>query len=282
VRADSSRAHLLVVADDFGLHSDIDRGILECVEHGRVQGVSFCPTGRSLEWKRLIELMDQGVHVGLHLTLVGEPWSTDGRVIPDWRHLTKQLVLGGQPFRTAMDAEIRRQFQLCADKGVDPRSLSHLDSHQHVHVLAGLWKLCLAQAKEYGIPRIRVPWCPTLRIIKRSVGGIALQGLARRRRQQAGRFLACLALAHAGRNTSATLSDELHDAALAGRPDLELVAHPGRITKDLQTRYAAWKFDWNSEREALLSQEFEEAVERNGYSFAGPFHSARFAPEIDV
>ncbi len=270
MRADNSRAHLLVVADDFGLHTDIDRGILECVERGRVQGVSFCPTGRSLEWKRLIELMDQGVHVGLHLTLVGEPWSTDGRVIPAWQHLVKHLMVGGQPFRTAMSAEIRRQFQLCADNGVDPRRLSHLDSHQHVHVLSGLWELCLAQTKEHGMRRLRVPWCPTLRIIRRSVGGIALQSLARIRVQQVGAFLPCLGLAHTGRNTSATLSEELQYAAAAGRPDLELVAHPGRNTKDLQTRYSAWKFDWDSEREALLSAEFADAVERNGYSFAGP------------
>jgi len=272
VRADNSRAHLLVIADDFGLHTDIDSGILECVERGRVQGVSFCPTGQSLEWKRLIELMDQGVHVGLHLTLVGEPWSTDGRVIPAWQHLVKQLMLGGQPFRTAIDAEIRRQFQLCADNGVDPRRLSHLDSHQHVHVLASLWRLCLAQTNEHGIPRIRVPWCPTLRIIRKSIGGIALQSLARIRSQQVGDFLPCLGLAHAGHNTSATLADELHHATAAGRPKLELVAHPGRGTKDLQTRYSAWKFDWNSEREALLSAEFADAVERNVYIFAGSFH----------
>ena len=270
MRADNSRAHLLVVADDFGLHTDIDRGILECVERGRVQGVSFCPTGQSLEWKRLIELMEQGVGVGLHLTLVGERWSTDGRVIPGWQNLVKHLMLEGQPFRAAMGAEIHRQFQLCADNGVDPRRLSHLDSHQHVHALSGLWELCLAQTKEHGIRRIRVPWCPTLRIIRRSVGGIALQSLARIRVQQVGAFLPCLGLAHTGRNTSATLSEELQYAAAAGRADLELVAHPGRNTKDLQTRYSAWKFDWDSEREALLSAEFADAVERNGYSFAGP------------
>ncbi len=48
------------------------------------------------------------------------------------------------------------------------------------------------------------------------------------------------------------------------------MAHPGRNTKDLQTRYSAWKFDWDSEREALLSAEFADAVEHDGYSFAGP------------
>jgi predicted glycoside hydrolase/deacetylase ChbG (UPF0249 family) len=268
------RALLLVNADDFGLHSDLDHGILECVERGRVQGISFCPTGQSLEWKKLIELIDHGVHVGLHLTLVGEPWSTDGRIIPDWQNLVWQLLFGGQPLRVAIGAEIRRQLLLCADNGVDPRRLSHIDSHQHVHVLPALWELCLGQAKEHGIPRIRVPWCPTLRIIKRSVGGIALQSLAWLLTRRVDGYLACLGLAHAGHNTPATLSDELHAAALAGRPDLELVAHPGRSTQDLQTRYSAWKFDWDSERDALLSAEFADAVERNGYDFADPFHWA--------
>jgi len=274
VCADHPRACLLVIADDFGLHPDIDRGILECVERGRVQGISFCPTGRSLEWKKLVELMDQGTHVGLHLTLVGEPWSTDGRIITDWQDLVRQLFLKGRPMQAAVGEEIRRQLLLCAENGADPRRLSHVDSHQHVHVLPGLWDVCMEQARKYGIRRIRVPRCPTLRTLKRSVGGMALQSLAWLRARDVDRSLACLGLAHAGRNSPATLSDELHDAALAGHPDVELVAHPGRNSRHLQTRYAKWKFDWDSERNALLSAEFAEAVERNGYSFADPFHSA--------
>jgi len=266
VRADNSRAHLLVVADDFGLHTDIDSGILECVERGRVQGVSFCPTGRSLEWNRLIELMDRGVHVGLHLTLVGEPWSTDGRVIPAWQHLVKHLILGGQPFRAAMAAEIRRQFHLCADNGVDPRRLSHLDSHQHVHVLSGLWELCLAQTKEHGIRRLRVPWCPTLRVIKKSLGGIALQTFASRRTKEVAHFHPCLGLAHAGRNTAELLSAELEWAARVGHPDVEMVVHPGVNSPDLESRYPDWHFNWIGERDALLSRSFMEAIAANGYA----------------
>ncbi len=266
MRADNSRAHLLVVADDFGLHTDIDRGILECVERGRVQGVSFCPTGQSLEWKRLIELMDRGVHVGLHLTLVGEPWSTDGRVIPGWQHLVKDLILGGQPFRAAMDAEIRRQFQLCADNGVDPARLSHLDSHQHVHVLSGLWELCLAQAKAHGIRRIRVPWCPSPRVIKKSLAGIALQIFASRRTKEVAHFLPCLGLAHAGRNTEELLSGELECAARMGHPDVEMVVHPGVRSPDLESRYPDWHFSWIGERDALLSRRFMEAIAANGYA----------------
>jgi predicted glycoside hydrolase/deacetylase ChbG (UPF0249 family) len=270
VRADHPRARLLVIADDFGLHPDIDHGILECVQRGRVQGISFCSTGRSLEWKKLVELMDQGVHVGLHLTLVGEPWSTDGRLIPDWQHLVRQLLFGGQPIRAAIGGEIRRQLLLCADNGIDPSRLSHLDSHQHVHVLAGLWELCLGEAKEHGIRRIRVPWCPTLLIIKKSVGGIALQSLAWLRAQQVQAYLPCLGLAHAGSNSAEILSKELEYAASGEPRDMELVIHPGRNTPDLNSRYPQWHFDWTGEREAILSTQFVEAVEANGYLFLAP------------
>jgi len=170
VRADNSRAHLLVVADDFGLHTDIDRGILECVERGRVQGVSFCPTGRSLEWKRLIELMDQGVHVGLHLTLVGEPWSTDGRVIPAWQHLVKHLILGDSHSGRRWMQKSAGNSSSAPTMASTPRDSPIWTVTSTCTFFSGLWKLCLAQAKAHGIRRIRVPWCPTLRIIRRSVG----------------------------------------------------------------------------------------------------------------
>src|SRR4051794_17886310 len=81
---------VLVNADDFGLHRDIDRGILDCVEAGVVQSVSFSPQGESLDWNALRNLHDRGVRVGLHVTLVGEPWLTDGRIIPGWKDLAKR------------------------------------------------------------------------------------------------------------------------------------------------------------------------------------------------
>src|SRR6266849_2355946 len=89
----SDSAMLLVNADDFGLHKDIDRGILDCIEHGSVQSVSFSAVGRTVDWNKLLELIRHGVRVGLHITLVGEPWASDGRLVPGWKHLVKQLLV---------------------------------------------------------------------------------------------------------------------------------------------------------------------------------------------
>lgn len=261
---------LLVNADDFGLHRDIDSGILDCVERGRVQSVSFSPTGKSLDWKKLMELKRGRVRVGVHITLVGEPWASDGRTVPDWKELLKRLVVQGRTMKDAIEGEIRRQIQICGENGFDPKMLAHVDSHQHVHVFADVWEPCVRLAQEHGIPRMRVPWCPTVRAIKKSLAGIALQALARRRSKEVAHFLPCLGLAHAGRNTAEILAEEMKCAAHAGHPDLEMVVHPGRNTPELNSRYADWHFDWGGEREALLSTRFMEAVGASGYAFVAP------------
>lgn len=262
----SDNGRLLVNADDLGLHADIDRGILECIERGRVRSVSFAATGRTVDWNKLRELIRHGVCIGLHIVLVGEPWASDGRLLRGWKDLAKQLLLTGRVMGNAVDGEVSRQFQICSENGLDPRSLSHIDSHQHVHVLNGVWQPCLRLAHEHSIPRIRVPWCPSLHVIKKNLAGFALQMIARRRAAEVSGFLACLGLAHAGHNTAAIFSRELEHAAQAGRFDLELVAHPGVNTPELESRYAGWHFDWNREREALLSKQFGEAVSARGYT----------------
>ncbi len=261
---------LLVNADDFGLHRDIDSGILDCVEGQRVQSVSFSPTGKSLDWKKLFELQRASVRVGIHITLVGEPWGSDGRIISDWKELATRLLVQGSKLKDAIEREVQWQFQVCEDHGLDPDTLAHIDSHQHIHVLASVWEPCVRLAEQHGIPRVRIPWCPTARVIKRNLAGIALQTVAARRRREVAHFLPCLGLAHAGRNTTEIFSKELQCAARTGHLDLELVAHPGRDTRELKSRYAAWQFRWGDEREALLSDRFIEILGANGYKFARP------------
>src|SRR5579863_10234330 len=101
--------YLLVNADDFGLHAYINRGISECVERGRVQSVSFSATGQAVEWKKLQEWSREGVLIGLHVTLVGEPWATDGRILRGWKDLAGQLLFQGRSIREDVNGEIRRQ-----------------------------------------------------------------------------------------------------------------------------------------------------------------------------
>lgn len=262
---------LLVNADDFGLHADIDRGILDCVEAGTVQSLSFSPQGRSLDWSKLRELQSAGVRVGLHLTLVGEPWGTDGRVFVKWPQLVRWVLTGGSAARRALEAEADWQMNQCLEHGITP---DHLDSHQHVHVFPGVWQAAMRLVRRHAIRRLRIPHCPTWKAIKRNAPGVALQLLAAQRAATMPGALPCLGLAWAGHNTTDRLIAEL--TALAARraasrvpiDSVELVMHPGRNTPELESAYADWHFDWTGERDALLDPRLREAMAVLGCRFA--------------
>lgn len=270
--AHTSATTLLVNADDFGLHADIDRGILDCITGGVVQSVSFSPQGQSLDWDQLISLQKTGVKTGLHLTLVGEPWGTTGQVIPKWPMLIKWLLTGGAPARRALDAEADWQIRQCLDHGLHS---DHLDSHQHVHLLPVIWPVALRLARTHRIPRVRIPRCPSWKLIKKSPPGVVLQTLAAARAGSTDHPLPCLALRHAGHNSTDILINELRilsqlrATSRAPLDTVELVMHPGHNTPALEAHYPDWKFDWTCERNALLDPRLHEAMKILGFQFAG-------------
>lgn len=256
---------VLINADDFGLHPDIDRGILECIDAGVVQSLSFCPQGQNLNWTQLAELRARGVRCGLHVTLVGEPWLTDGRVVAGWKDLVKQLASptsGGKLMKLAVEREVNAQVAICQQNRI---AISHIDSHQHVHAFPGVWQPVLNAAQRSGSPRVRVPKCPSWAIIKKNIGGIALQMLSARLGNRVGRFLPITGLAHAGHNTLEIFRREFQ--TIDGI-DVELCVHPGVNTPSLERKYADWKFDWTGERDALLDPGFARMLNERGYQFA--------------
>lgn len=254
---------LHINADDFGLHRDIDRGILRCVDAGRVTGVSVAANGSALDWSAVRGLAKR-VNVGVHVTLVGEPWLTLPKLFANWSTLVPWLMAPGRS--AVLEREVRAQVLAMREAGITP---THLDSHQHVHVMPTIWPVVLRVAEAFHIPRVRVPAVPDRRIAKRSLAGRALQWLSERRRTP--ESWPCIGIAHAGQNTVEILTRELASAKGA---DVELVAHPAIDTPELQSRYPAWRFDWKTETDALLSEEWGRAVEAAGYQFAPPTPSS--------
>ena len=229
---------VLVSADDFCLHRDIDEGILSCIERGVVQSVSFSALGRRVSWDRLHALRQMGVRVDLHLTLVHERWYTSNCFIKNWRQLMIRIAGGGRRFALSMRAEVQWQIHQCLEHDLVP---THLDSHQHVHVLPILWPMCVELAGEHGIGRLRVPWCPSAQAMRSTASGVLLQMLALRRSSQVDAFLPCIGLARSGHNCLDTIESELQSA---GGRDVELVAHPGVATPELLRQYGFWGYDW--------------------------------------
>jgi predicted glycoside hydrolase/deacetylase ChbG (UPF0249 family) len=249
---------LWVNADDFGLHEDINRAIFEGVEAGRIQSFSVAVNGEAVNWPLLNELHKQGALMGVHLTWVGEPWLTNGRLWASWSKLLMALVR--QPgLGVQLEAEGRRQIAEFVVHGITP---AHLDSHQHVHVFPVVWSATMKLSRELGIPRVRVPWCPIGRGVRRTPGGLALQLLSGQRRKDVSNAWPCIGLAASGRNTPACFRRELN--AARGN-DVEMIVHPGYATPALLGRYGDWHYDWESERRLIMDDAWLATLSDAGY-----------------
>jgi predicted glycoside hydrolase/deacetylase ChbG (UPF0249 family) len=158
------RRCLIVNADDFGLGPGINAGIARAAAEGILTSVSLMANGPALA--DALAMLPSWPHVspGVHLALVGGrpvcrpeevPSLVDrtGRFPAGYRELVQRFLRGG--IRSAdVYREWSAQVRLLRERGV---LLTHLDSHQHLHVLPGLLPAALRVARESGIEAVRLP-----------------------------------------------------------------------------------------------------------------------------
>ncbi len=280
----SARARSLVVnADDLGLHEDIDRGIESAHREGVVTSTSLSAVGEAFEDALRVCERCPELDVGVHLTLVGERPLTDparlgglaaadGCFVDAYPTLLGR-VLSGRLSRAGVMRELDAQVRRVLDAGIRP---THLDSHQHVHLLPGIWPVVVALARKHGIAWVRVPiftplgaGSPGAAVVGLRLG---LNLLRRARRPTLG------ALRSADVTPALGLSGHLTvEGILAGLETVppgavaELVAHPGFTTAALRERYD-WGYDWSGETAALTDARLPAALDRAGFtlrSFSG-------------
>lgn len=267
----AARPLLIVNADDYGLTEGVSRGILRAARHGIVTSTSILAVGPAAgiagAWLR-----DAPIGVGAHLAAVGEdPPILTAREIPSlvdhrgafaasWRQLLPRVAAG----RVDLDdlrRELRAQMATIQDMGV---SLTHVDTHQHVHLWPSIAGVVLEVAEAAGVHRVRI-----IRSASHGPIGQVVARLARRferRARQAGFAFPATAsgLDEAGQLTAPVLSATLDRLARSGAPTVELAAHPGEgDDPDLQ-RYR-WGYHWSEELAALTAPEARAAVERLGF-----------------
>ena len=160
----SDAPRLLVVnADDFGFRLSIDRAILRAAEHGIVTSASVIPTGDSLA--AVTNLADAGIGIGVHLTTVagGAPLlpasevptlvDREGRFPLTWRALVARCVRGALD-PADLDREWSAQIEAVRAHGV---AITHVDTHQNVHLWPAIADVTVDLARRYGIGVVRVP-----------------------------------------------------------------------------------------------------------------------------
>ena len=287
---------LIVNADDLGLHTDINRGIEKAHREGIVTSASFSVVGEAFEDGVATCARCPHLDIGLHLTLVEErPLSpakslgglarADGRFPKDHSALVGRLLMGRVSGK-AVRGEIEAQLAKLLEVGIRP---SHLDAHQHVHLLPTIWPAVVELALENDIRWIRVPrydpigaGTPTPTLFMMRSGLNVLQSVRRASLRPLRSPDSTPALGHSGHlstdrilrglSTDRILRGQKTDRILRGRRTekagggvAELVAHPGVTSRSLQERYR-WGYDWSGETAALTDPELRTSLEREGYS----------------
>lgn len=258
---------LIVNADDFGLHPLINAGIIKGHQEGFITSTSLMPSAPC--WQEAVRLAKENprLGIGVHLTLVGSVPSVlpkeqvssllddDGLFLPDYVAFAKRYYSGAVK-KAELEAELRAQLVRALSCGVN---ITHIDSHQHTHVLPGINSLVLKLSNEYNIIRVRIPKEGYLftggfqtgvgRLIGRSglsfcadMAALRADSLGLRHPQH---FYGMLAGGHLNAQLIANILRQLPEGVS------EIMTHPGLDSEALGKAFS-WQYHWREELDAYL------------------------------
>lgn len=271
---------LIVNADDFGLSEGINRAILSAHQNGILRSTSIMPNGSAFEDAVRIALETPALGVGIHLSLIGEKSVSPAgelrgmvnaeSLLPDSYPIFTRQLLSKRFTIGDVQTEIRAQIERVLTAGLDP---THIDSHQHVHMLPAVFEIVLDVAREYGIPAIRIP----LERGGSDSGGIftqlkqtwLLSRICRARLRQveaAGLHTAdwFWGLGVSGKMDEANLMAALQSL---GPGVNEVMCHPGISDSATVERYQ-WGYSWDDELAALQSESVRRFIDDNDIRLA--------------
>ncbi|MBX2884265.1 MAG: ChbG/HpnK family deacetylase [Granulosicoccus sp.] len=272
---DQSRPVLIVNADDFGLSRMINGGIETAHRKGILTSASLMAVGPDFDYAIEIARRNPKLGIGIHLTLVEEkPLSSSGAIASlldesgNFHGSAKRLGL--LYLRRRIDLaqvrlELQRQFEKVLDSGL---RITHVDSHQHTHLLPGVHKVVSELARTYGVSCIRRTNEPlsVSSVYRHSINPARLielglirglnyltRGSPLRSTDEFAGFI------HGGQLNEARLLSIVEQLS-PGR-SVELMCHPGDGKPDRDK--AHWGYQWETELQALTSLRVQQAIEQS-------------------
>jgi len=259
---------LIVNADDFGIHPSVNRAIILAHREGIVTSTTILAGGAAFfdSAEELKSCPDLGV--GVHLCLVDQrsvlspeqvPSLVDetGRFAKSYSVFIKRLVLGGIKLRE-VQLELEAQIARIRDLGL---TITHLDSHQHLHLLPGISGMVAQIGRKFGIRGIRIPaemplpGSPTPSLLRRLQGGF-INSLAEKRRREFRRqgFVFPEQFFGFSRGGNFLLADWRRLIPQLPAGATEVMVHPGGNTAELRASLGIG-YHWGEEFQALTHPE---------------------------
>lgn len=244
---------LIVTADDLGLHAGMNEGAIRAHREGIVTACSIVANGAAFD-DAISRLRDTPtLEAGVHLTLVEERALTKIRFPKKYTSFVPLYLARAIPL-DAIERELRAQIERVLATGL---RVTHLNGHQHLHLLPRIFGVVRRLASEYGIGYVR---------IVDDRGGAA-------------RPLSMRVLSALGRkaHTPNLTNDRTVGVAIAGHLEdvvplldhvqgvTELVTHPG-----LGVSGYAWGYDWDRETRALCDPRLRDELATRVILLAAP------------
>jgi hopanoid biosynthesis associated protein HpnK len=268
---------LIVNADDLGLTPGVNRGIVRAFQEGIVTSTSLLVTGSAFEDAVALVRQSPELDVGLHLTLVEEQAVLGSEVLTTLldekgcfpqtsAEFFKRAFLGRISW-DEVEREIAAQIARFQETGL---RLSHVDSHQHLHMFPPIFRILRRLTRTMHNVWIRNsagPWrkspgVSTWRWVQKL--GLNLSCLSAR--SFAGGRLPQMPDGMLGFDVSGCLTRFALEQILQEIPDglYELICHPGEDDADTRTRYNHWGYHWAQELAALTASETRLLLEEQG------------------
>lgn len=260
---------LIVNADDFGLHSAVNESIIEGHCTGIITSTSLLAGGDAFTEAVSMAKENPELGIGIHIALVGglrpicDPSEvpslvTKDGVFPDtYLEFMKRIYMGKIHY-DELRKEIQRQIVKIIESGL---TVTHIDGHQHMHILPTVLPIVVEQAKKYGIKAIRIPDEKTTFINHmfnpiRFIGKCGLSTVASRartfvRNQNMTSTQFFWGMMNGGHIDQISMIGILK--AIYTHPGAhEIMIHPGSNDSILGNRYN-WGYHWEQELRAVTS-----------------------------
>lgn len=254
-------------ADDFGIHTAVNQAVVEAYEKGVLRSTSLLASGPAFEEAVRLAKKCPNLGIGIHLCLVGSlPTILSPREVPSlventglvpesYAMFIKKIVEGRINYEQVY-RELDAQMEKITATGL---SITHVDSHQHMHMVPQIWAIVQSLMKKYHIHRVRIPQESYL-FKTFSAGPVRMLG------RNGLTFLAQRALQDVKR-LHFTTTDYFWGMVDGGNMNLhnvtyvlqrmpfgvhEIMMHPGMSTSVLSQSFS-WGYHWEEELYALTS-----------------------------
>ena len=266
--------------DDLGLTPGVNHGIISAFKQGLLTSTSLMAVGEAAEEAMDLALENSGLDVGIHLVLADEPplltsealstlISPHG-LLPSRNRIFRAIIYRKLDYGQ-VEAEWCAQVEKVLKRGI---GISHLDSHQFIHLFPGLFNVCRHLSQRYNIPFIRgtmiEPSFSNSLIdpgIGRLVQWFTLWGWTRLMALRG-----CFPpettipsvgfLKAGGRMDCATVLKTLDKLAKNKRRSrLEFILHPGMGDNHTHDKYKHWHYFWENDLALLLNDDLRKGLE---------------------